>query len=246
MHITYTQLKSPQHFRNQDALFHGRAVVQMAHKKTDSYQCDDSSIIIGIADGASTSPKSHMASHYWMQALLTCQALDAAWVRMTYERYCEALLPSCPDAITTFIGAQIWADGRAVIVNVGDSMAYHIDSHGQWRLASQCHRYSETLSDKKAADLPLASSYHALTEYLVVTDSDDGRDFHVASTELKLKSDEYLLLCSDGATDGISLAECQQIWQKYRERSLTVLKNKHKALGCHDDLSMVLVGNTKE
>ncbi|WP_260448529.1 hypothetical protein [Bibersteinia trehalosi] len=45
-------------------------------------------MIFGIADGVSSHPRNHLASHYLMALLSQCKSLDSQWLRQAHGDFC--------------------------------------------------------------------------------------------------------------------------------------------------------------
>ncbi|WP_236929251.1 hypothetical protein [Glaesserella parasuis] len=73
--ITFCQQAGKDKLKNQDALFNGNSVFQYQLKKAETIELNAEKIMLGVADGVSSSPKSHYASRFMMEQLAQCQQL---------------------------------------------------------------------------------------------------------------------------------------------------------------------------
>lgn len=241
-HITFCQQIGSNKKHNQDALFNGEQVFQYKLKKAETIFLAKDPIILGIADGISSSPQSQLASRFVMEQLAPCQSLNTQWLRKVQKQLSQALADRYLGASTTFVGAEISTSGKGKILNVGDSRAYKITTTGEWLQLSFDHALLAEMQAQQLAqsEIEYASIYHILSDYLVADDTDS--DFKIYFAEFQLQQGESLLLCSDGLTNYISEQQRKLIWQKYptTQQRLTVCRKLLKNHRLYDDFSVVV------
>lgn len=240
--ITFCQQVGNKHRYNQDALFNGESVFQYQLKKAETFVCERSAFCVGVADGISNSPKSQLASRFVMEQLAECSDFNARWLRGVQQRLSEKFALSHFGSSTTFVGAELTAQGKVKLLNVGDSRAYKISANGEWQQLSVDHTILSELKEQGLADeqTEYAELYRGLSDCLVA--DSDYQDFRIFSSETFFQKGDFLLLCSDCLTDHISLPRCQQIWARYansRDR-LTICRKIVKSYPLYDDFSAVL------
>jgi protein phosphatase len=112
--------------------------------------------------------------------------------------------PICGDMGTTLVGAVVLADGRAVVVNVGDSRCYFVrrDQNGEDSSIAQItkdHSLVEDMIDRGELRREEAR-YHPnrnLITRALSADANTIPDFF----DISLKPGDLLLLCSDGLSN---------------------------------------------
>lgn len=245
--ITFSQQIGSNKKRNEDALFNGQKVFQYRLKQAETLFLAQSRLIVGITDGVSNSPRPHLASRFWAEALEKCKNLSIQWCRQTHQQFCEAFCTTHLGTSTTLIAAQLDAE-NVKILNIGDSRAYKIKPSGEWQQLSEDH----TLLNEWIAENPslmqavrngqkFANLYNGLSDCLIADHCES--DFKIYSTSVHLKQGESLLLCSDGLTDFIPLEIRIQIWQKYPTMTerLNAFRRYIKKDKYYDDLSIIVV-----
>lgn len=125
--ITFCQqsLKS----RNQDALFNGENVWQFKQKTAEMLELNQLRLIVGVADGVSSSPTPAFSSRFLMEQLSQCETLTSNWIRKLQQQFCgQAEFGSS----STFVAVELDENGKGKQFNVGDSRAYLI-RNGNWQ-----------------------------------------------------------------------------------------------------------------
>ncbi|EQA11612.1 phosphosphosphatase domain protein [Glaesserella parasuis D74] len=89
--ITFCQQAGKDKLKNQDALFNGNSVFQYQLKKAETIELNAEKIMLGVADGVSSSPKSYYASRFMMKQLAQCQQLSSAWLRQAQQALSQTL-----------------------------------------------------------------------------------------------------------------------------------------------------------
>ncbi|MEG9545574.1 protein phosphatase 2C domain-containing protein [Mannheimia sp. HC-2023] len=240
--LTFCQQAGNKHKKNQDALFNGKAVYQWQLKNAESDILDREKVIFGVADGISHSPKSELASRFLMEKLSDCSELNSAWLRTVQTELCEQVSFSALGASSTFVACELQADGKARIVNVGDSRAYKISVNNQWQQLSFDHTVLSEMKQQNLVkeEIDYASMYNGLTDCLVADFEAD--DFRIHVTECWLEKGESILLCSDGLHDYLKPKELEMIWQRYSSNAerLQICRKSVKKHRLYDDFSAVI------
>ncbi|MDO4430481.1 MAG: protein phosphatase 2C domain-containing protein [Lonepinella koalarum] len=240
--LTFCQQAGNQHQKNQDALFNGKAVYQWQLKNAESYLLDNEKVIFGVADGVSSHPRNHLASHYLMALLSQCQSLDSQWLRQAHGDFCVKLAKDYFGTSCTFVACELHHNGRGRVVNVGDSRAYKITANGEWQQLSFDHTILAEMKQqglvKEGSDY--ASMYNGLTDCIVA--DFDADDFRIHIAEFQLEKGESILLCSDGLHEQLAPKAIQAIWDGYGSPShrLQICRKMVKMHRLYDDFSAVI------
>lgn len=140
----------------------------------------------------------------------------------------------------TTVVATIIVDGTAHIVHAGDSRAYVIDAEKNITQVTRDHSIVQNLveagqlTEKEARAHPRKN---VITRALGVEE-----DLTVEYTEIKLKKDEALLLCTDGLTNYAEISEITKIFKaslfiEYPDK-LIELANKN---GGGDNITVIVI-----
>jgi protein phosphatase len=108
--------------------------------------------------------------------------------------------PNCADMGTTLVAAVALPDGRAIVVNIGDSRCYMLRSaDGSIAQVTKDHSLVEDMIDRgelKREEARYHPNRNLITRALSA-DANTTPDFF----ELKLNAGDFLLLCSDGLSN---------------------------------------------
>lgn len=240
--ITFCQQAGNKHKKNQDALFNGKAVYQWQLKNAESYILDRENVIFGVADGVSSHPRNHLAARYLMQLLSQCHYLDSGWLRVAHNDLCINLVKDYFGASCTFVACELQADGKARVVNVGDSRAYKISANNKWQQLSFDHTVLSEMKQQNLVkeEIEYASMYNGLTDCIVADFEAD--DFRIHVTECWLEKGESILLCSDGLHELLAPRVIQNIWEGWgcNIERLQICKKLIKKHRLYDDFSAVI------
>ncbi len=161
---------------------------------------------------------------------------EANGVAYAYSRFSEEF----EGMGTTLVAAVLRANGRASLVNVGDSRAYHISPRTQCIVQiSRDHSYVEDLVVNGVITREQAKTHpnrNVITRAL-------GSDANVEADgfEFSLRGDEILLLCSDGLTNTVSDQEILAAAVRSRdpERLCRQLMETALSRGARDNVTVV-------
>ena len=240
--ITFCQQAGKGKLKNQDALFNGHSVFQYQLKKAETIELNMEKIMLGVADGVSSSLKSYYASRFMMKQLAQCQQLSSAWLRQTQQALSQTLSSRYLGSSTTFVACELTQDGKCKIINVGDSRAYKITAEGEWQQLSVDHTILNEMQQQGLADRNTTYSgmYNGLSDCLVADANET--EFRIAVTETVLAQGEAILLCSDGLSHYLHSDLLKKIWQQFssnRER-LTICRKMVKKHRYYDDFSAII------
>ena len=241
--ITFCQQVGKNKMRNHDALFNGQAVFQYKLKKAEMIEIQQESVILGIADGISNSPKPYLASRLVMEELAKVVQLNSTWLRDIRHKLTNRLARDyLGSATTTFVACEIDSNGKCKILNVGDSRAYRISVTGEWQQLSVDHTVLAEMQAQGLVDAHIEYStlYNGLTDSLVA--DYESSDFKVFSQEYQLNQGESILLCSDGLSSYLSPTLLSKIWQQYANNKdrLTICRKMVQKHRLYDDFSAVI------
>ncbi|WP_303819004.1 PP2C family serine/threonine-protein phosphatase [Actinobacillus minor] len=240
--ITFCQQVGKGKLKNQDALFNSNSVFQYQLKKAETIELSAEKIILGVADGVSSSPKSHYASRFMMDQLAQCQHFSSAWLRQMQQALSETLANRYLGSATTFVACEVNQNGECKIINVGDSRAYKITVQGEWQQLSVDHTILNEMQEQGLADRKIAYSrmYNGLSDCLVVDANET--EFRIAVTETVLAQGEAILLCSDGLSHYLSSDLLKKIWKQFssNQERLTICRKMVKKHRYYDDFSAIL------
>lgn len=245
--VAFFQFTGKGKVRCQDALFNGTDVVQVEKQRKPRWveTLPTMPLALAVADGIYQSPNAHLASKTVMKSF--ARRKDLA-LREIQQELCDALSAKSFGASTTFAGTIIEASGDFLLRNVGDSRIYHIDKNGFFTQLSHDHT---VLNDMRANGLlqegvEYSDLYQIISSALVADYDDDC--FAIHTTTGRLQTNEALLLCTDGLTDGVLAEEFTPIWQahdnlldKLEALRLAVRQSTHNPL--FDDCSVICVIN---
>ncbi|MEE3608331.1 PP2C family protein-serine/threonine phosphatase [Avibacterium paragallinarum] len=240
--LTFCQQAGNDKKHNQDALFNGVNVYQWKLKNAENVILYEDTVIFGIADGVSNSPKPQLASRFLMEQLSQCQLLSSAWLRDIQNKLSERYAQSYFGTSSTFVGCELYADGSGKIVNTGDSRAYKITINGEWQQLSFDHTILAEMQAQGLADeqTEYAAMYQGLSD--CISANFDEADFRIHIATFQLAKGESILLCSDGLHNYITPIQIKQIWQKYPNsiERLQICRKMVKKHRTYDDFSVIL------
>ncbi len=247
--VAYTQHvgKNLRHRGQQDALWHGRQVLQANNVASAGYTADKAVITVAVADGVSISPSPEQASRRvldWLAGEIAFGAtFDIGTVRRIHGQLCDALgKGKTRGAATTLAAAQFTAQSCAVL-NVGDSRVYRITAGGDWQQLSRDHTLLNVMIERgeARAEQQYASIYDCLDSCLVA--DDEETDFAVHRFEVPAQVGDQFLLCTDGVYGSLSAGELERLTEPSASTVVQVKQWRKAVLaaGAPDNLSMVLV-----
>ena len=105
--------------------------------------------------------------------------------------------PSCRGMGTTLVAALV-AESWTIVLNVGDSRAYHISSEGITQITKD-HSVVEDLIDR--GDISRYEALHHPNRHLITRALGTAQDIVPDVFYPELKEGEHILLCSDGLTN---------------------------------------------
>ncbi|UNU72539.1 protein phosphatase 2C domain-containing protein [Moraxella nasovis] len=244
MLIAYFQIKADGKAVNQDALFDGTSVRHVALHHTKTVPTPAMPFCVAVADGVSSSPKSHLASRFWLNAIASTPAVAVgtrAFFDEYFDKFCNHIAPTALGSATTIAGAVIDETGACLIFNVGDSSVFVIDD-GVWHKLSHDHTIlNELLHDDIKDGVEYAKMYGGLAECLIADPNE--YDFKIHHATHTLTQGQTLLICTDGLTDEFSMDELTLMWHSQStltDRLAIMLHNLKKRRG-RDDCSVVAV-----
>ncbi|MDO9797243.1 protein phosphatase 2C domain-containing protein [Glaesserella parasuis] len=240
--ITFCQQAGKDKLKNQDALFNGNSVFQYQLKKAETIELNAEKIMLGVADGVSSSPKSYYASRFMMEQLAQCQQLSSAWLRQAQQALSQTLSSRYLGSATTFVACELTQDGKCKIINVGDSRAYKITAEGEWQQLSVDHTILNEMQQQGLADKQTVYSglYNGLSDCLVADENETA--FRIAVAETELVQGEAILLCSDGLSHYLHSDLLNKIWQQFlcNQERLTICRKMVKKHRYYDDFSVII------
>ena len=219
MKIWFTQHVGQPGYSQQDSLLVVDRVYQSRDLPTRSAQVNSSDILVAVADGVSSSPSAHLASQIILKLLFTAVRDHPDWldggllcgrsVQKIGETFRERLVRGRSWGAATTLAALHVRDGRAAVVNCGDSRVYRIrpDDTGQpeWQQLTKDHTIINEMLAKgmilgNSSDY--ASIYNGLA-HCIVADPEEG-NVRVNTTRIDVGPGDVFLLTSDGVHDVIS------------------------------------------
>lgn len=245
MQIAYFQLKGDGKTVNQDALFDGSTIHQanLCHAKTAPTPALP--FCVAVADGVYHSPKAHLASRFWVEAVADSRPDEVGltpFFQSYFGRFCEKVGSVAHGSSTTLAGAVIGADGVRVF-NVGDSAVFVVDKEGIWHKLSHDHTIlNELLGGNTADSTQYAQFYGGLMECLIA--DVDEYEFKVHRTTYHPKDGDTVVVCTDGLTDEFNPTQLTLMWnsQTILTDKLAIMCQNLKKRQGHDDCSVVAVG----
>jgi serine/threonine protein phosphatase PrpC len=243
--IAYTQHSGHPSRDQQDALWNGRACVQLVDMVTRVRVQYDRRLLLAIADGVAVSPSPHLASR-WVIKTLAALASDAdlspRLVRELHGRLCDRYATGRTLGTSTTLVAASCNVSRCVVTNVGDSRAYLIKSDGEWSQLSRDHSVLNDLIDHGQVDFDpvYAHLYDGLAHYLIADHQEDG--FRIHQTSIPLGIGDRLLLCSDGVHDVLGEPTMQRLYKLHDTVAgqVDAWRRAVLAAGAPDNFSMIL------
>lgn len=198
----------------QDALLIGTEIRQ-SDNWSRSFIPDGADVLVAAADGVGANPNSKFVSRALLDEIPGVIAQHPEWTHdglLSNRHVREAHLRLCAAAThrrrlrggaTTIVAAHV-RDGRAVVLNCGDSRAYLRTSDGAVRQLSRDHTELQRLRDNGDAvdGIDYASIYDMLTD-CIAADPEES-DFSIHRAEVALGPADVLILCSDGVHDALT------------------------------------------
>ncbi|NJL07451.1 MAG: SpoIIE family protein phosphatase [Methylacidiphilales bacterium] len=217
MEVWFTQHAGQHHFCQQDALLVAGGVHQSRDLPVCSLPVDEDNFLVAVADGVSGSPAAHRASTVILELLSSAVADQPDWleggliggrlIRAISESFRERFARGRTYGASTTLAALHVRDGRACVLNSGDSRVYRIRSTdgGQavWRLLSKDHtilnemRAASIVQEMREDDCP--SIYRGLAHCIIADPEEDNVRVH--STRIDVMAGDIFLLMTDGVHD---------------------------------------------
>lgn len=243
--LAYTQHCGKWHRSQQDALWDGHVCHQTTDLPVSGYTLKNPDVLLAVADGVSVSPSPHLASRFVLESLAQGHAisasLDAALVRRVHGQLCDRYARGRTFGSSTTLMAAHVNGTHCVVVNVGDSRAYHVDGEGRWQQLSRDHTVLERLISEGKAErgTQYAKLYDAL-EYCLIAD-DTETEFRIHRSETNCMPDDTLVLCTDGVHDCLGQATLERLLVPQRPVKEQVEMWRHAILaaGAPDNFSLI-------
>ena len=146
--------------------------------------------------------------------------------------------PACTGMGTTLVAAASGPDGE-VVVNIGDSRAYHI-ANGKIGQVTKDHSVVEDMIDR--GDITRGAAKNHPNKNLITKALGTPRDEAPDVFGLKLSPGEFLLLCSDGLSNIVADEEILEevIYGSTVEESCERLMSLALLRGAPDNVTIVL------
>lgn len=241
----------------QDALLIGTEIRQ-SDNWSRSFNSARADLLVAVADGVGAKPNSKFVSRAMLAELPEAIAqnpgcthddlLSNRHVREAHLRLCAAAThrPRLRGGATTIVAAHV-RDGRAVVLNCGDSRAYLRTSDGAVRQLSRDHTELQRLRDNGDAvdGIDYASIYDMLTD-CIAADPEES-DFAIHRAEVALGPADILVLCSDGVHDALTDA----VWRGIiAERSgpgelIAAARAAVLKVGAPDNFTLIALSSSK-
>jgi serine/threonine protein phosphatase PrpC len=201
----------------------------------------DCPVLALVADGmgghAAGEVSSRAAAEYLVsQAVRATGAREAAAILREAHALQFALMQEQPRLLgmgTTVAGIAVGCEG-VVLFNIGDSRVYRIEARGLIQLSTD-----DTPGPKLADGRTAARTTALITQTLGGADVVNGIEPHVL--EEPLEAGARYLICSDGLTDLLDLADIGAELEEDDEASVSALFKAAMAKGGHDNVSIILV-----
>jgi len=180
----------------------------------------------------------HAGSRTAYELILKCACEEANGVAYEYSRFDD----SYEGMGTTLVGGVVKQSGEVHLVNVGDSRAYHIsDGRSKIKQITKDHSLVERLIEVGAITREMAKTH---PQRNVITRA-IGSDNKIESDyfTLTLKSDDILLLCSDGLSNTIPDDEILSFCTQYPDPEVLCGKLIEEALNrnARDNVTVLAV-----
>lgn len=240
----------------QDALLIGTEIRQ-SDNWSRRFNPAGTDVLVAVADGVGANPNSRFVSRALLDELPEVIAQNPEWTQdglLSNRHVREAHLRLCAAAAhrrrlrggaTTIVAAHV-RDGRAVVLNCGDSRAYLRTSDGTVRQLSRDHTELQRLRDSgDAADgIDYASIYDMLTD-CIAADPEES-DFSIHRAEVVLGHTDVLVLCSDGVHDALTDAVWRGIMAEVRDPGELVAAARAEVLkaGAPDNLTFIALSTS--
>lgn len=248
MEYAYTQHRGNVARIQQDALLAGHVLMQQADSPVVSETADAERFLVAVADGVGSSPYPQLVSRYVLDLLAQELAVDGAMldtrlIRRIHGRLCERYAKGRTYGSATTLAAVLFKGENCVVLNVGDSRIYRIDSSGRWCRLSRDHTVLADLIEKGIAD-PLqqyGQIYNALEHCLIADDEED--DFAVHCVNLVVHPGDTLLLCTDGVYESLGEEEMRFLFDGNVPLEMNVAHYREAVLaaGAMDNFSLIMV-----
>ena len=112
------------------------------------------------------------------------------------------------DGMGTTMVCMVMQDGEAVIGNVGDSRAYLIDDEGIRQITRDHSLVGEMLT---RGELTPYEAQHHPSRNVITRAIGVDREIRCDTFALRPKAGQYVLLCSDGLTDMVSMEDLKAV-----------------------------------
>ena len=258
MKIWFTQHVGQPGYSQQDSLLVVDRVYQSRDLPTRSAQVNSSDILVAVADGVSSSPSAHLASQIILKLLFTAVRDHPDWldggllcgrsVQKIGETFRERLVRGRSWGAATTLAALHVRDGRAAVVNCGDSRVYRIrpDDTGQpeWQQLTKDHTIINEMLAKgmilgNSSDY--ASIYNGLA-HCIVADPEEG-NVRVNTTRIDVAPGDVFLLTSDGVHDVISNERLRSLYNPDIDLAaqVAIWRDAVFAAGAHDNFTLAVL-----
>lgn len=157
--------------------------------------------LIAVADGIGGGPAGEVASRAAINAIASAD--DGGELRQAFTDANDAIRrsarenPAFEGMGTTLTTIMFTGKGEAVLGHIGDSRAY-LSRDGQLRRLTRDDTYVQSLVDEGLIDAEQARHH---PQKSLITRSLQGHDFTATFADLRTRSGDRYLLCSDGLSD---------------------------------------------
>ena len=228
----------------QDCLFDGQNLIQSTDHHITHCILRTDSLVLAVADGVAISPSPEKASRACIDLLiksLSGNPLSPKLLRQIHNQFCDQLAKGKTfGSSTTLVVIQI-IDDVCTLLNVGDSRGYVIRADGRWEQLSYDHSIINGLiaSGEADPDMEYAELYNGL-DHCWVADFEEY-DFAIHQSQIKLQTNDTILLCSDGVHDVLG-DQLQQLYHPSAEidDQVRTWREAILAMGAPDNLSLIL------
>ena len=252
-HIAFTQHSGKQ-TNQQDALWNGTSCIQ--HRNVPTTVCMNSEMprLLAVSDGVANSPFPQLASRMLTEILAdlaTSHELSSRLVRSLHARLCDKYAKGRTFGTSATLVAAQFNNNGAIVVNVGDSRAYHIlpsspatslDKKAIWHQKSRDHTVlNELIEDGEATpNKGYAQIYQGLMHCLVA--DDEATDFPVVVEKFIFEAETDILLCSDGLHDVLGDTLLQKLYSPTLsvKEQVDIWRNAVLSRGAPDNFSIIL------
>lgn len=180
----------------------------------------------------------HAGNRIAYELILKNACEEANGVAYEYSRFDE----SYEGMGTTLVGGVVTQSGEVHLVNVGDSRAYHIyNGRTKIKQITKDHSLVERLIDVGAITREMAKNHPQKNVITRAVGSDNIVDSDYFS--ISMKSDDILLLCSDGLSNMMSDKEILAFCAEFPIPEILCEKLMQETLGRHakDNVTVVAV-----